>query len=267
MNPAVDLSTSRVLVTGATGGLGGTIARSLHARGARLVLSGRRANALESLAGELNADAVVADLADPGDVDRLATDAGKIDVVVANAALPSTGSFLDFDLAELDRALAVNLGANVRLAHHLVPPMVERGRGHMCFMGSISSRAALTGGAVYATTKFGLRALAVALRGDLRGTGVGVSCVEPGFVRDAGMFAATGVATPTGMRTVSPDQVAAAVIEAIERDRGEVVVAPLEVRAFANLALAFPRTANAIAGSAAMRHLTEEIVAAQRHTR
>src|SRR4051812_9260572 len=112
----MDLRERRVLVTGASGGIGHAIARELAGRGARLVLTGRRTEVLEPLARELSADMVQADLADPATIDALVRDAGEIDVLVANAALPGSGPLLDFSPEEIDRALTVNLRAPIQLA-------------------------------------------------------------------------------------------------------------------------------------------------------
>jgi short-subunit dehydrogenase len=93
----------------------------------------------------------------------------------------------------------------------------------------VSSLAGLTASkhsSLYNATKFGLRGFALALRQDLHGTGVGVSVVLPGFIREAGMFANSGASTPPGFGTRSPDDVAHAVLEAVRKDKGEVLVAP-----------------------------------------
>lgn len=231
---------STILLTGATGGIGQAIARALHARRGELILTGRRAEALRSLAEQLGgARTLTVDLSDSAEVDRLIAEAGAVDVLVANAALPATGRLQSFTMAEIDRALAVNLRAPVALAHALVPAMMERGRGHLLFMGSLSSKSASPRTAIYNATKFGLRGFASALRADLRDTGVGVSAVFPGFIREAGMFADSGAKLPPGVGTRSPEDVARAVLSAIERNRAEVDVAPLSLRlgaAFAGLA-------------------------------
>ncbi|MEP6816705.1 MAG: SDR family NAD(P)-dependent oxidoreductase [Marmoricola sp.] len=226
----VALRGARVLLTGATGGLGHAIAHALHARGASLVLTGRQADVLGPLAAELSATPVVADLSDPAAVGAVVEQSGDVDVLVANAALPSTGMLEDFDEADLDRQLDVNLRAPIVLAHALLPSMVARGRGQVVMIGSVSGLVASPGSAMYNASKFGLRGFAGGLRQDLHGTGVGVSLVMPGFVRDAGMFAKSGMVLPPGVRTVSPQQVADAVARAIEKDQGEVVVAPAELR-------------------------------------
>jgi len=225
-----------VLLTGATGGLGHAIARAFAGRGARLVLTGRREEPLAALAAELGARAEGADLSDPDAVRRLAAAHGDADVLVANAALPASGALASFTEAELDRALAVNLRAPIVLAHALAPAMVARGAGHLVFMSSLAGKAATARSSVYSATKFGLRGFAGSLRVDLHGTGVGVSTVFPGFVRDAGMWADTGLRLPRGVATVSPQQVAEATVRAVERDRGEVSVAPLALRLGADVA-------------------------------
>jgi short-subunit dehydrogenase len=154
-----------------------------------------------------------------------------VDVLVANAGLPASGQLTTFTQEEIDRALAVNLRAPIALARRLVEPMIGRGSGHLVFVSSLSGKAASPGGSVYSATKFGLRGFALGLRQDLRPHGVGVSVVAPGFVRDAGMFQDSGTKLPAYVGTSSPEQVADGVVRAIERNRAEVEVAPLGVRA------------------------------------
>jgi short-subunit dehydrogenase len=241
----VNLGGRSVLLTGATGGLGGAIARGLAARGASVILSGRRAEQLEALAEEIGGRAVAADLAERGAPARLLEEAGDVDVLVANAALPGSGELTSFSPAEIDRVLDVNLRAPIMLARLLMEPMTARRSGHLVFVSSLSGKAAGPHSSLYSATKFGLRGFSLGLRQDLADAGVGVSCVSPGFIRDAGMFADSGATLPAGVGTSSPDEVAAGVIRAIERDRAEVDVAPLGLRAGARLAgLAPALTAN-----------------------
>ncbi len=241
-HPPLDLSNATALVTGATGGIGGAIARALRDQGARLMVSGRRPDALHSLAGELGATAVVADLAERDDVARLGREAVSlgVDVYVANAALPATGLLLELTAEAVDRMLEVNLRAPIALAHTLAPGLVARGRGHMVFISSLSGKVANPASSMYSATKFGLRGFALSLREDLRQHGVGVSVVAPGFIRDAGMFAKSGLRLPPGVGTRTPEQVAAAVIGAVEHNRAEVDVAPLPLRAGAAFASVAP---------------------------
>ena len=238
----MELSGRTVLLTGATGGLGRAIAEAFAEKGATLLLSARKAEALEAQAGALSGEGhrvLPADLAEPGAAETLAADAGEVDVLVANAGLPGAGWLADFSSEEVSRAIRVNLEAPMLMARALYPRMVERGDGHLVFIASLAGKAANPRSSIYNATKFGLRGFALALRTDLGPKGVGVSLVSPGFIRDAGMFAESG-ASPMGLGTGRPDQVGAAVVKAIERDRTEVSVGPLRQRALAHFALATP---------------------------
>jgi short-subunit dehydrogenase len=255
------LAGANVLITGASGGIGHAIARELHGQGATVVLSGRRADVLESLAAELSARAVVADLAEPDAPAQLLEQAGTVDVLVANAALPASGTLDTYTPEQIDRAIAVNLRANMLLAHALVPAMRARGSGHLLFVSSLGGLAVAPGSLVYSATKFGLRGFAQGLRVDLRGTGVGVSAVFPGFVRDAGMFFDARATLPPIVRMRSAHDVARGVVRAIERNRGEVHVMPLSLRAgaaVANLAPDLAAMTNRLLGAdRTARHLAE----------
>ncbi len=243
--PPLALSSATALITGATGGIGEAIARALRPHGTRLILSGRRPDALERLAEELGATAVGADLADRHDVARLGREAvaAGVDLYIANAALPATGHLMELSADDVDRMLEVNLRAPIALAHMLAPALVARGRGHMVFISSLSGKAANPASSMYSATKFGLRGFALSLREDLRPQGVGVSVVAPGFIRDAGMFAKTGLRLPPGVGTRTPEQVAAAVIGAVARNPAEVDVAPVPLRAGAAFASVAPGVA------------------------
>src|SRR5262249_33992877 len=146
----------------------------------------------------------------------------------ANAALPSSGPLVDFTPEQIDRALDVNLRAPIMMARHAVVGMLERRRGHIVFISSISGKVASTGTSLYSATTFGLRGFALGLREDLHGTGVGVTTIFPGFIRDAGMFADTKVTLPRGAGTRSPEDVARAVVRAIRDDPAEITVAAPE---------------------------------------
>ncbi|HEX6619382.1 MAG TPA: SDR family NAD(P)-dependent oxidoreductase [Solirubrobacteraceae bacterium] len=252
-----------VLLTGATGGLGHAIARRLHAAGAVLMLTGRRAEVLEPLAAETGARSLAVDLADPEAVARLASECTDVDVLVSNAGLPGSGLLTSFSVDEIDRALAVNLRAPMVLARALTEHMVARGAGHLVFMSSLAGKVGTPRSSVYSATKFGLRGFAQSLREDLRPSGVGVSAIFPGFVRDAGMFHDTGTKLPPGVGTVSPQDVADAVVRAIERNRGEVDVAPVGLRAGAKAAGLAPDLAATVQRKLGGQRIAEDHVSAQ----
>ncbi|MGH2835182.1 MAG: SDR family NAD(P)-dependent oxidoreductase [Solirubrobacteraceae bacterium] len=248
----MEISGSKVLLTGATGGLGHAIARALRAKGADLILTGRRVDVLEPLAAELSARALAVDLSEAAEIDRLLAEAGDIDILIANAALPASGMLDSFSTEQIDRALDVNLRAPIVMTHALAPQMLSRGRGHLLFMSSLSGKTGTAGSSMYNATKFGLRGFAMAMRAELHDSGVGVSAVFPGFIREAGMFAEAQVELPRGVGTRSPEDVAKATVSAIERNRGEVDVAPLSLRigsAFSGIAPELAATVTRKSGS------------------
>jgi uncharacterized protein len=263
----MEISGSRVLLTGATGGIGLAIARTLRGRGAELIVTGRRVEVLEPLAAELGARALAVDLADRAQVERLASEAGAVDILVANAALPASGPLDSYSVEQLERALDVNLRAPIVLAHELLPAMLERRRGHLVFMSSLSGKAVSPGTALYAASKFGLRGFAGSLRADLHDSGVGVSAVLPGFIRDAGMFAEAEVELPPGIGTRTPQDVADGVVKAIEQNRGEVEVAPLQLRASTIFASLAPESAQRVARRVGSERVAREMAAGQRDKR
>ena len=170
-----------------------------------------------------------------------------VDVLVANAALPGSGLLETYTPEQIDRALDVNLRAPILMAHALAPAMVERGRGQLVFISSLAGKAANGGGSMYSATKFGVRGFALALRHDLADHGVGVTAINPGFIRDAGMFHESGAKLPPGVGTKTPEDVARAVVRAIEDDPTEIDVAPVALRAGAALAALAPGVADVVA--------------------
>jgi short-subunit dehydrogenase len=263
----VQIQGSTVLLTGATGGIGQAIARALDSQSARVLLTARRADDLGRLATELGGrpETLPADLT--YDAAALAERAGPVDVLVANAALPASGPIDDFTPEQIDRALDVNLRAPIQLTRELLPGMVERGQGHVVFVSSLSGKVASVGSALYSATKFGLRGFASGLREDLHGTGVGVTVVFPGFVRDAGMLADSGVRLPRWVGSRTADQVAEAVVRGIERDRAEIDVAPLSLRAGALAGSVAPGTFARVQRRLGSAKLSERIAEGQKPKR
>jgi short-subunit dehydrogenase len=266
---AVDLNGARVLLTGASGGIGNAIARALHERGASLAITGRRVDALEALKAELGdrVDVLQADLAKREDVEALVGRAGTVDVLVANAGLPGSGDLDSFTPEEIDRAIDVNLRAPMQLTRALLPGMIERGRGHLVYISSLSGKVPAAGSSVYGATKFGLRGFGSSLHDELHGTGVGATTVFPGFISDAGMFADSGVKLPPGVGTKPPEQVAQAVLDGIDKNRTEIDVAPLAVRATGKLAGLAPGAVTTVNRRFGGRNVSGGLAEAQREKR
>ena len=263
----MELTGARTLITGATGGIGRELVKAFSAEGCELVVTARSESALRDLAAAYDAEPIVADLAEAAGVEALIEQAGAIDLLVANAALPASGLLPSFTVAELDRALAVNLRAPIVLAHTYSQQMAAAGRGHLLFIGSLSGRAATAYASLYNATKFGLRGFALALRAELADRGVGVSLVEPGFVREAGMFAKSGAKLPPLLGTVSPGQVARAAVTAVKRNRGEVTVAPPLLKAASAFAGSAPGLAERIVSLTGSHTIARSIADGQREMR
>lgn len=176
------LADRRILITGATGGIGAATARRVAAAGARVVAVARRPEPLESLARETGARAIPADVSDPSAVDRLA--AAVLAESPPFAIVHAAGAFDLAPVAEtepemLDRMIDGNLRAPFLVTRALLPAMLEAGAGHVVTIGSIAGRAAFPGNGAYSASKFGVRGFHEVLVQELKGTGVRATLVEP----------------------------------------------------------------------------------------
>ncbi|CAN3129148.1 SDR family NAD(P)-dependent oxidoreductase [Mycobacterium sp. smrl_JER01] len=258
----MDVNGAHVLVTGASGGIGHALAAEFAARGARLTLTGRRAEVLDEMAARLGAAVYVGDLSDRDEVSRMLARVEAVDVLIANAGVPASGLLDGYSVAQIDRALDVNLRAPIVMAKVLGEQMAARGSGHLVFMSSLSGKSASGHMALYNATKFGLRGFALALREDLRAHGVGVSTIFPGPVRDAGMIADTDVKVPrVGTRT--SHQVARATVKAVEDNLAEVTVAPWPLRVNTMLGGLLPEFTAAVARRTGGNRILEALGDAQ----
>jgi short-subunit dehydrogenase len=255
-----------VLLTGATGGIGEAIARELATRGCALTLTGRRQAKLARLVADLGPPArgLAADLTNLAEIRELLKNAGPVDVLVACAGIDIPQDLADASDEAIEEAIRINLLAPAALSRAVLPSMKQRGAGHIVFIGSVAGHVATPiNSSVYAATKWGLRGLGLALRQELHGTGIGVSTVSPAGVRDAGMFARTGLTLPWYASTSSPQDVARAVVRAVERDRPEVVVAAGGERLGAALSGVAPVLVGRIARVAGLGRIRQAVREAQ----
>jgi 3-oxoacyl-[acyl-carrier protein] reductase len=218
-----DLSGRTALVTGASGGIGGAIARALHAQGASLVLNGTRAETLEALARELGERARVeaADLGDPAAPDALvkaAEAAGALDILVNNAGITRDGLVLRMKDEDWQKVLDVNLSAAFRLSRAALRGMMKRRWGRIVNIASVVGVTGNAGQANYAAAKAGMIGMTKAIAAELASRGVTANCVAPGFIEtamtgklDEAQRRAAAQAIPMG-RIGAPDDVAAAVV-------------------------------------------------------
>jgi short-subunit dehydrogenase len=181
----VKLAGARVVVTGASRGIGAALATECAQRGAKVVLVARSREPLEKLAAELDGEVFVADLTDADAIESLVRSieaAGSIDVLVNNAGVDSTGMLVDVPVCDIQRLVELNLVAPMLMSRAAIPAMVARGRGHILNMGSLAGSAVLPGLTAYSSSKAGLGQFTSGLRAELRGTGVTTTLAELGLI-------------------------------------------------------------------------------------
>lgn len=225
-------SHTRVLVTGASKGIGRATAQAFAERGCRVGLLARGREELEEAAAALpgEAIAVAADISDReaafGAVDRFCEEAGGLDVLVANAGVAHYGPFLDTDLDGIEQMIRVNVLGTVYSVRAGLDRMVEQARGHLVVVSSGAGQRAFPHAATYGGTKAFGRGFAEALRHELSGTGVSVTTVYPGEIRTE-LHAHERDRMPdwySSEKALNPDGVATAIVSAVERDRRSVYV-------------------------------------------
>lgn len=240
-----------VILTGASSGIGEATALRLGRPGMTLVLAARREPELTAVAERVVANGgaavtVPTDVRDPDQVTALIERAravnGRIDALVNNAGVGTKPSVL-VDEDSVDRAIAVNLRAPIRLMRAVIPIMEEQGAGGIVNIGSVAGEVGI--GGVYSATKFGLRGMTDSVRRELAGTGVTVTLIEPGYIATPGNAHRTGLP--------GPEIVAAAVERALRRPRRRIIV-PFKYRAAVLLSNTFPAITDRVyAGKAARR--------------
>src|SRR6516165_1371956 len=236
-----DLSGQTALVTGASGGIGGAIARALHSQGAQVMVAGTRREALSTLANELGQSAHIglADFVDPAEVDRLVKGAqptmGRIDILENNAGITRDALALRMDDESWRAVIEVNLTAAFRLTRAALRGMIRRRHGRVI---GVTSVVAVTGNAVqanYAAAKAAMIGMSKSIAAEVAGRGITVNCVAPGAIATAMTEKLTAEqrarllgAIPAG-RFGAPEDVAAAVIFLASPEAGYVTGHTLHV--------------------------------------
>ena len=214
------------LVTGASSGIGRATALRLARSGSRVILLGRDRPALDEVAAKTSGDVIVADLADPAEVERAAAEslavAGRVDVLINNAGEGWAGPFAEINPLRAELLVRTNLLAPIRLSRALIPGMLERKSGHIVNVSSIAGHVGVRGEVVYSATKAGLIGFSESLRYELAGTGLGITVVSPGVVRTAFFERAGHPYTRRFPRLIEPDRVAQAIVRAIRRNKAQV---------------------------------------------
>lgn len=186
-----DLTGKNALVTGASGGIGGEIARQLHAQGASVALSGTRTEPLEALAAELGERALVTpcNLSDADAVDALPKQAaeamGSVDILVNNAGLTRDNLFMRMSADEWEQVINVNLTASFRLSKGVLRGMMKARWGRIIGVASIVGVTGNPGQGNYAASKAGMIGMTKSLAGEVASRGVTANCIAPGFIKTA----------------------------------------------------------------------------------
>jgi len=225
-----DLAGQSALVTGASGGIGGAIARVLHGAGAAVGLAGTRRGALDTLAGELGerAHVLVADLSDPEAPDRLVKEAdavlGQVDILVNNAGITRDNLTLRLRDEDWQAVLDVNLGATFRLTRAALRGMVRRRQGRIVSITSVVGVTGNPGQANYAASKAAIIGMSKSIAAEVATRGITVNCIAPGFIAtamteklSAEQQAKIAAAIPAA-RMGTPDEIAAAVLFLASRE-------------------------------------------------
>jgi 3-oxoacyl-[acyl-carrier protein] reductase len=226
----VEWGDATTVVTGASRGIGRAVAEAAAARGARLGLIARSEDDLREVVAGLGEPAryAVADVADPDAlataIARLEAELGPPDVLVANAGIGAYGAFADLTAEEAERIVRVNVLGTVHALRAVVGGMIERRRGHIVTIGSIAGRIGSPFEAIYSATKFAGVGLTEALAVELEPYGIGVSLVNPGPVATDFGVARGHPYDRARPRPVPAEDVALAVVRAVERDRHEQYV-------------------------------------------
>jgi 3-oxoacyl-[acyl-carrier protein] reductase len=237
-----NLTGKSALVTGASGGIGGAIARALHAQGATVVLSGTRAEALESLKGELGsrAHAATCNLSDLASVESLPKAAelalgGTIDILVNNAGITRDNLFMRMKDEEWDQVIAVNLTAAFRLSRAVLRGMMKKRWGRIVSITSVVGETGNPGQGNYAAAKAGLVGMSKSLAAEVASRNITVNCVAPGFIATAmtdvltdDQKAAISQKIPAN-RMGTPAEIAAAVVYLASEEAAYVTGSTLQV--------------------------------------
>ncbi len=253
----LDLRNKVVLITGASAGIGEACAHAFARRGARLILTARSVDALEKLARAVapaEARVIPSDLRQPQSVENLVARAvecyGRVDVLVNNAGVGLYVPSWQADLAQVREMMEVNFFAPLSLIRGLVPQMRRQGSGMIVNVSSVAGKVPLPWLSIYSASKAALNYVSDCLRMELRGTGIRVVAVCPGYVSTGfGQHVLAGkmpkAVSDQRRLTITPEKCAEAIVNGVEKEK-RTVVAPWAAWFFVGIARLLPRPVHAV---------------------
>lgn len=231
----LELDGKHVVITGGSAGIGAAMARTFADRGARVLVAARSEDKLRAVSGRIVGDHIVADLANPDDVDSFVANClgvlGHVDVFVNNAGVETSESFATTSRDELRTLARLNFEATLLLTRDVLPHMLERGSGHIVQLSSVAGAIPFPGLAAYAGSKAGITNFTETLRLEIKGTGVGLTVVSPGptqtemwerLENEDRPFADVGLKRFKRLGflpKLTPEQIADATVEAVENGK------------------------------------------------
>jgi short-subunit dehydrogenase len=222
-----------ILITGASRGIGASIARELAKQKATVIGVSRSQQGLDRFCAEIDSLGgrglgIPFDISNleqlPTLLEKIEAVAGSIDILINNAGIEIYRAFQDYSFAEIHSTISINLLAAMELTRLVLPNMLARGSGHIVNITSLASKKGQPYDSAYSASKAGLLMWSDALRQELVDTGVRISNICPGYISDRGMFADTGIPAPRLLGTSKSEQVAKAVVRAIEQNKVERIL-------------------------------------------
>jgi len=245
----MELKGKSVIITGATGGIGGEIARAFAAKGAKLALVGRNRKRLQDLEEEFTGKgteviSITADLSLDEDIKKMVASAeekfGSIDIVINNAGAMAFNPVLKATEEEVRSVVMTNIYGPIRLAQAVLPGMLQRKSGRIVNIGSIFGSLSFPYFGVYSASKCAIRGFSEALRREILGTGVGVTYIAPRGTKTSQTESFLEMAKKTGMNLDDPKKVAQIVVNSVIKEKREVYIGGPE-RLFVLINKLFPK--------------------------
>ena len=233
INEMTAIAGKTVVITGASRGIGASIARALAKEKATIVCVSRAKAKLDEICAEID-ELGGKGISIPFDIsqvenlsvlaEKIEQQVGAIDILINNAGREIYRAYADYTLIELQSVLSLNLLAAMELTRLVLPSMLDRNRGQIVNMASLAGKKGAAYNSIYSASKGGLVMWSDALRQELNGTGVGVTTICPGYVSGLGMTADSGVPIPILAGASKPEAVIKATLKAIANDRAEVII-------------------------------------------